>query len=286
MVWLDATCDSPGLTSLQPMADEFVRPAGTGTALAPFVQNDDSSYVVHVYGKEAGVAGSYTVPSRLADVDIKVTTAGDHLALVLSPTGALSVYKNKRLLFTREEALADVRSLTFVDLPEAAVFADDALSSSSFLTRHLAQLKVGSRRACERPFSDSSLTVPLALQHTPDYLLRFAGQFFSSTSDVIAPHATHNGALHRDAFGLRKVIVAATESGAVFGLDSLDGSILWTYLWPSIGLHPREPTARIEGTWLIKPATPGQAPTVAVLATEVLEGVSDVTRAHDGLPGV
>ena len=124
------------------MAEEFIRPAGTGGALEVFHTNDEASYIVHVFGKEAGVAGSYFLPTSSANTGIKITAAGDHLALAVTPTGALAVYKNKQLLFTREEALSDIRSLTFVDLPEAAVFADDALSSSSFFIRHLAQLKV------------------------------------------------------------------------------------------------------------------------------------------------
>ena len=68
------------------------------------------------------------------------------------------------------------------------------------------------------------------------------------------------------------MIVAATEAGAIFGLDSLNGSILWTYRLRG------EQDVRIEGTWLIKPATSGQAPTVAVLVNEVFEGVGDVAH--------
>lgn len=215
-----------------------------------------------------------------ADVEIKVTAAGDLLALSVTPTGALSVFKNKTLLFTREEALSNIRSLTFVDLPEAADFADDALSSSSFFIRHLAQLKV---RRCGLDFLRSTVLtdclVSRTLQHTPDYLLRFVSQYFASTSDVIAPHATHNGALNRDAFGIRKVIVAATKSGAVFGLDSLDGSVLWTYLPNGLERSESEENVRIEGTWLIKPAATNQAPTVAVLMTEFFDGVSDLANS-------
>jgi hypothetical protein len=102
-------------------------------------------------------------------------------------------------------------------------------------------------------------------KHIPDYILRFASQFFTSTSAVIAPPATHNGDLHRDAFGLRKVVVATTAKRTVFGLDSLDGSVLWSYAWdPSF----EKDLVDLEGVWVTKEASVGEVPVVTVLATE------------------
>lgn len=136
------------LLRAQPETGEFVRPAGTGVAQVIFASNGNADYIVHVYGKDAGVAGwSNNRPhdaDAAADSLTRTTTDGHQVTLALSTSGTLAVYKDKKLLFEREEALSEIRSLTFVDLPEAVAFADDALASESFVTRHVAQLKVRS----------------------------------------------------------------------------------------------------------------------------------------------
>lgn len=65
--------------------------------------------------------------------------------LVTSLWGSVYLYKDDALVSTRYESLAQIKHLTFVSLPEAPAFEDDALVSNSGFTRHLAQLKVRSR---------------------------------------------------------------------------------------------------------------------------------------------
>lgn len=60
---------------------------------------------------------------------------------------------------------------------------------------------------------------------------RFAtGSYASATSPTIISTTSSDTApmLTRDPFGFRQVIVAATMLGKVYGLDSADGSVLWS----------------------------------------------------------
>ena len=47
---------------------------------------------------------------------------------------------------------------------------------------------------------------------------------YASASAAIS----HDSGLHRDEFGFKKIIVAATEHGKIFGIDSSNGHILWS----------------------------------------------------------
>lgn len=53
---------------------------------------------------------------------------------------------------------------------------------------------------------------------------RFATASYASVSAAIS----HDSGLHRDEFGFKKIIVAATEHGKIFGIDSSNGHIVWS----------------------------------------------------------
>ena len=63
-----------------------------------------------------------------------------------------------------------------------------------------------------------------------NFVRRFVTGSYASVSASVAPAANANGSepLARDAFGFRKVIVAATPYGKLYGLDSADGAVLWS----------------------------------------------------------
>lgn len=65
----------------------------------------------------------------------------------------------------------------------------------------------------------------------PSYLFNFVKRFATGSYASVSSSAsvTSDGAalLFRDTFGFRKIIVAATPAGVVFGLDSSNGAILW-----------------------------------------------------------
>jgi ER membrane protein complex subunit 1 len=71
------------------------------------------------------------------------------------------------------------------------------------------------------------------VQNLPEYLAHFAKRFatgsYESVSTPASPLNPANAtSLSRDAYGLKKIIVAATPFGNVFGIDSSTGNVVWT----------------------------------------------------------
>ena len=70
------------------------------------------------------------------------------------------------------------------------------------------------------------------MQDFPRYAAHFVRRFvtgsYASVSASVAPPANASAPLSRDAFGFRKVIVAATMHGKLYGLDSANGEVLWS----------------------------------------------------------
>ncbi|EDO46898.1 predicted protein [Nematostella vectensis] len=143
----------------------------------------------------------------------------DHTMSLIQQTG--------RIMWSREEALAEVTAVDVVELPFSPAQAnfntlqeefgahpnDDVLSM--FIRRIRAQAK--QFQALVKQFQ----TFVNAQQgHAP------------------APDVTtaEDEQLTRDQFNLRKLILIATASGKMFGLDSSDGSVLWETFLP--GLKP------------------------------------------------
>ena len=72
----------------------------------------------------------------------------------------------------------------------------------------------------------------MLVQDFPRYAAHFVRRFvtgsYASVSASVAPPANASAPLSRDAFGFRKVIVAATMHGKLYGLDSANGEVLWS----------------------------------------------------------
>ena len=135
--------------------------------------------------------------------------------VISTTTGALQLWQQDQLQWTREEGLSDIRAAGFVELPERKIVASGlSEENESFLER----LK---RQATEaRGF--------------PQYIAHFVNRFvtgsYDSVSGPVAPisNANDTNALARDAFGFRKIIIAATGRGKVYGIDSATGEIVWS----------------------------------------------------------
>ena len=110
-------------------------------------------------------------------------------------------------------------------------------------------------------------------QDLPGYLVRFAKRFtsgsYASTLQTAPLNATN---LHRDQFGLQKLIVAATKSGKLFALDSSNGAVVWSRNLGVTSAHG--PELHVEGMWVVREVGEGVNPTLAVIATRTREGVS------------
>ncbi|OBZ74558.1 ER membrane protein complex subunit 1 [Grifola frondosa] len=132
--------------------------------------------------------------------------------VLTTTTGALQLWQQDQLQWTREEGLADIKVADFVELPERKVVASHVgEETETFGVRIVRQL------------SDA--------KDFPQYVIHFAKRFvtgsYASVSSSVAPRSNASDLLSRDAFGFRKIIVAATSHGKVYGIDSANGAILW-----------------------------------------------------------
>ncbi|XP_023945986.2 ER membrane protein complex subunit 1 [Bicyclus anynana] len=115
-----------------------------------------------------------------------------------------------RVLWTREEALANVVTAEFVDLP---VSDTDAAIESEFDQKEGSVWSAFSRRLHSQYTQLQNLIRNLQGQSTQE----------DSTN-----------ALVRDYFNLHKIIVLITEAGKIFGMDNLSGEILWRRYEPGL----------------------------------------------------
>ncbi|KAH8102954.1 hypothetical protein BXZ70DRAFT_889895 [Cristinia sonorae] len=134
--------------------------------------------------------------------------------LVTTSTGGVQLWQQDQLQWTREEGLSDIRAAEMVELPESKAVTTQAANeeNESFSAR------------LSRQISDA--------KDFPQYAINFARRFatgsYASVSSSVAPQANASQSLSRDTFGLRKIIVAATSHGKVFGIDSSNGEIIWS----------------------------------------------------------
>lgn len=68
------------------------------------------------------------------------------------------------------------------------------------------------------------------LQNFPRYVINFATRFatgsYASPSTILNNTSTQG--LSRDPFGFRQIIIAGTNFGKVYGIDSSNGVIIWS----------------------------------------------------------
>ncbi|GMK57789.1 hypothetical protein CspeluHIS016_0406230 [Cutaneotrichosporon spelunceum] len=170
---------------------------------------------------------------------------------VTTSTGALQLSHAGEVVFVREEALSDIAGVHFVELGEPE--QEEALhlmAHESFigrLTRHAGMLG-----------------------HLPAYLQQFV-QRLSSTADIAAQTPPlSKDKLHRDQFGLQKLIVAVSHGGKVYGLDSANGGILWSR---NLGFFDQTgPELAVYGTWTTRQLSERGNPQIGVVAVRTREG--------------
>ncbi|XP_018580290.1 ER membrane protein complex subunit 1 [Anoplophora glabripennis] len=129
--------------------------------------------------------------------DLLLTTTDDALLLVRLPEG--------KILWTREEALSNIVATEFFELP-------------------VSELDV----SIENEFKTSSNSILNMLVH------RLSTQVKQLTNLIFGGQLLTNHGLVRDEFGLHKIIVVATKVGKLFAIDTLTGSIAWSYRLPNI----------------------------------------------------
>ncbi|CAH0723536.1 unnamed protein product, partial [Brenthis ino] len=114
-----------------------------------------------------------------------------------------------RVLWTREEALANVVAVEFVDLP---VSETEAALESEFDQKEGSVWSAFSRR------------LHTQYQQLLNLIKSFQGE------DAVQ----ETSSLVRDYFNLHKIIVLVTDAGKIFGMDNLSGDILWHIYDPDL----------------------------------------------------
>ncbi|KAL4079874.1 hypothetical protein V8B97DRAFT_656854 [Scleroderma yunnanense] len=124
--------------------------------------------------------------------------------LLTTSAGALQLWQHDKLLWSRDEALSTVRVAAFVHLPQSGTLSGLTTASS-----------------VEAGFG----------KHIRQFSQRILQHFYSPNPDPEGTGSTKHSELQGDAFGLRQVIVAATTEGALYGIDSSTGDVLWRRLF-------------------------------------------------------
>ncbi|KAH7107261.1 hypothetical protein BKA62DRAFT_682862 [Auriculariales sp. MPI-PUGE-AT-0066] len=170
-----------------------------------------------------------------------------------SSTGALQLWQNQKLVWGRDEALADLGAVEFVDLPEKKAVTERTGNEGLFerIFRHVVQL-----------------------QNLPVYMVGWTQRFLATSYELNAPAP---GELWRDPFGFRKVIIAASNAGKVYALDSTTGVVLWSKL---LGTDDRNGYAKPVKIFVMKTAAEAADPEVLVVAQHHLDGQPTETLGY------
>ena len=191
---------------------------------------------------------------------LDVVSRGDTVAaraMITAWDGSIHLLRNNEHTWTREESLAHAipSQILFVDLPVPEPKLALNVSTTNILTAYLTRL-----------------TTHIAqLRDLPSGLVTFARHFAKGKYEEIEP-----GSHYRDAFGLRKYVVLATETGKVVALDSASGgNIVWGRLFTG---------SLVKGMWIVREsgARRGAQPVVGVLLER--EGLHSFVRVN-GLDG-
>ncbi|WVO22847.1 uncharacterized protein IAS62_004190 [Cryptococcus decagattii] len=202
-----------------------------------------------------------------------------HLPSLILTTSSRAIQRMQfnGVQWTREESLADVTAVKFVDLGEPEVEeVREVLDEEGFgarLVRHLGELK-----------------------DLPAYLIRFIKRFTSASyTSALRITPLNQTNLHRDQFGFQKLVVLSTANGKLFAIDSSNGATVWTR---NLGLMTENGSeVKVDGMWIVRQNEGGVL--LAVLATKTVGkrvrtviyhvdaytgGVSGDVNARTGLP--
>ncbi|KAG8768084.1 hypothetical protein FRC12_005774, partial [Ceratobasidium sp. 428] len=129
-----------------------------------------------------------------------------HRIFLTTSTGAVQLWQGDKVHWTRDEALADIKLATLVDLPERKIASELGMSE-------------------HRGFADRLITHFIAAQNLPQFVVQFAKRF--ATGSYAAAVVPDSQDLERDTFGFRKMLVVATAHGTLIGVDTARGTVVW-----------------------------------------------------------
>lgn len=146
---------------------------------------------------------------------------------VTTSSGTFQLWQQEKLLWSREESLANIQAAEYVDLPQ--YLKDDVTQPdrSNRILRHLKELQVIMTllhtQYAEHLFSSYHT------QNLPSFTKRFATRFITG-SDPARAIPEHSFTPWRDTFGFKKFVIVATAFGKIMALDSLTGDVKWSQL--------------------------------------------------------
>ncbi|TBU24929.1 hypothetical protein BD311DRAFT_780673 [Dichomitus squalens] len=228
-----------GLKVIWEYSDSATSPTRTGSIYSGGLDVDGHPYIARVFWAHSlktmsahvfashlaegkGLVTGYTFPFKTGEhgiirhVAVEAANPEHYRVLarlaVTTTTGAVQMWQKDQLQWTREEGLADIRVAELVELPERKIALHLDSEHETFGARVARQL--------------------LDAQDFPQYAVNFVrrfvtGSYTSVSTPVVAP-TNASEPLSRDAFGFRKVIVAATPYGKIYGIDSANGDVLWS----------------------------------------------------------
>uniref|UniRef100_A0A8R1HJH4 ER membrane protein complex subunit 1 n=1 Tax=Caenorhabditis japonica TaxID=281687 RepID=A0A8R1HJH4_CAEJA len=175
------------------------------------------------------------VKKNAKDYELLVVGADCRLELLSVDVSAKAIVSE----WNREESLINVESVELVDLPltESQQMIEDEFedNESNIMSAFIRRLQVQFGQFCRilsRTFENIFYTLSTFSIHG-NGLSDFINSIRSTSS------SSNNAPFERDYFNLRKVILATTINGAVFGIDSNDGSVLWK-IWLGDDFAPLE----------------------------------------------
>nr|VWO96186.1 Non-canonical non-ribosomal peptide synthetase FUB8 (EC (Fusaric acid biosynthesis protein 8) [Ganoderma boninense] len=249
-----------GLKAIWEYSDSSTSPSRTDSIYSGGLDVDGNPYIARVFwthtmktmsahvlaphlADEKGLVTGYTFPFKTGEhgiiqhVALEAANPEQYRVLarllVTTSTGAIQMWQQDQLQWVREEGLADISAAELVELPERKAASQGESEQETFGARVVRQL-LDAQADLGLVFSFS---LCFAAQGFPQYAANFVRRFvtgsYASVSASVAPPADANASepLARDAFGFRKVIVAATPYGKLYGIDSANGAVLWSRLF-------------------------------------------------------
>ncbi|ORY24884.1 putative endoplasmic reticulum protein [Naematelia encephala] len=198
-----------------------------------------------------------------AAVSSTVNAAQLPVLMLTTSSGALQLIQGSSQVtakWTREESLAEIAEVRFIELGEPEVEeVRHLLADESFfgrLTRHIAEF-----------------------QALPSYVFRFVRRlFFASYTSAQLTKPLTPSTLHRDQFGFQKLVIAVTKGGKVFALDSTNGNILWSKNLGLSNVNGNE--LSVEGVWVVRGLGDTGNPQFSVLAVRTKQSGQETTVAY------
>ncbi|ORX56173.1 DUF1620-domain-containing protein [Hesseltinella vesiculosa] len=201
----------------------------------------------------------------MGGIDLAYKCNDNDIIIWVASSGSIYAYdvRSSRSLWSREEALAHTQDAVWLDLPEKQSWTqvdeeDDSKAGTVALSRYIRRLT----------------THVLALPDLPAWVVNhFVGMGSSSSSSAVSKETLLEAqacwsndnvntmeVLHRDSFGLRKLIVSATSTGKIIAQDTgRHGKIVWTRHMPGVNL---------ERVFVVRvPTSAKLAPVIVVLGT-------------------